>query len=208
MVTFYASGAIEEKWTTKDVMPNRIVAGVGMSFGSLVSMSVVVVAALVLARRGIAADTYQQAAGVLSETFGRWGFWLFCASLFIGCIGAALELSLDVSYLVAQTFGWNWGEDMRPSQEARFPLIYTGALVLAMIPAVIGVDPLKFTMFSMAATVVALPLLVGPLLVVMNDKQYLKAHTNGWISNVAVTVIIALAFVLAVLAIPVQILGK
>jgi Mn2+/Fe2+ NRAMP family transporter len=207
MVTFYSSGAIEEKWTTKDVMPNRIVAALGMSFGSLVSMSVVVVAALVLGRRGIEAETYQQAAGVLSLTFGRWGFWLFCASLFVGCVGAALELALDLSYLVAQTFGWNWGEDLRPAQEARFPLIYTGALALALLPALLGVDPLEFTLFSMAATVVALPIVVGPLIVVMNDKQYLKSHTNGWITNIAVTAIVVLAFILAVLAIPVQIAG-
>jgi Mn2+/Fe2+ NRAMP family transporter len=122
-------------------------------------------------------------------------------------VGAALELALDLSYLVAQTFGWNWGEDLRPAQEARFPLIYTGALALALLPALLGVDPLEFTMFSMAATVVALPIVVGPLIVVMNDKQYLKSHTNGWITNIAVTAIVVLAFILAVLAIPVQIAG-
>jgi Mn2+/Fe2+ NRAMP family transporter len=76
------------------------------------------------------------------------------------------------------------------------------------VPALAGVDPLKFTMFSMVATVVALPIVVGPLLAVMNDKQYLKTHTNGWISNTAVTLIVALAFVLALLAIPVQLAGQ
>ena len=62
---------------------------------------------IVLAPRGILPASYQQAAAVLGVPFGRWGFWLFCASLFIGCVGAALELSLDVSYITAQTFGWN-----------------------------------------------------------------------------------------------------
>src|SRR4051812_45926858 len=53
LFTFYSSGAVEEKWTAKDLLPNRIVAALGMGFGSLVAMSVVVVAALVLAPRGI-----------------------------------------------------------------------------------------------------------------------------------------------------------
>jgi Mn2+/Fe2+ NRAMP family transporter len=208
LVTFYSSGAIEERWTKKDLTPNRISAGLGMTFGGAISAGVMIVAALVLAPRGIAADSYQQAAAVLSVPLGRWGFWLFCASLAVGCIGAALELALDVSYIVAQTFGWEWGEDQKPSEEARFPLVYTGALVLATVPSLLGVDPLKLTMFSMAVTVLALPLVVAPLMVIMNDPRYLKQFTNGWITNLAVVVIIVLAFVLAAIAVPVQFLGS
>ena len=48
---------------------------------------------------------------------------------------------------------------------------------------------------------------VWPLLVVMNDERHLRAYTNGWITNIAVIAIVALAFVLAVVAIPLQILG-
>lgn len=207
LFTFYSSGAVEEKWTAKDLMPNRIVAALGMGFGSLVAMSVVVVAAIVLAPRGIIGESYQQAAAMLSVTFGRWGFRLFCASLAIGCIGAALELALDVSYLAGQTFGWEWSEDQDPCEEARFALGYTIAIALGTLPSLFGVDPLRFTMFSMAVTVVVLPILVGPLIAVMNNKKVLKAHTNGWIANIAVIGIVAMSFVLAVLAIPLQVAG-
>ena len=207
LVTFYSSGAVEERWTVKDLLPNRVVAALGMSFGSLISMAIVIVAALILAPRGIAAQTYQQATVVLSIPLGRWGFWLFCASLGIGCAGAALELSLDVSYIIAQTFGWQWSENQRPHEGARFALVYTGALALAALPSLAAVDPLKLTMFSMAVTVIALPIVIAPLLVIMNDRRYLRSHTNGWTTNVAVAVIVALAFALAVLAIPVQLTG-
>ena len=207
LVTFYSSGAVEEKWTARDLMPNRIVAALGMGFGSVIAMAVVVVAALVLGPRGITADSYEQAAAALSLPLGRWGFTLFCASLFIGCVGAALELALDLSYIVAQTFGWDWGENKRPIEEARFALTYTAALAVVTIPSLLGIDPLKLTMFSMAITVVALPLVVGPLLVVMNDKTLLKTHTNGIVTNAAVVTIVLVSFALAVLAIPVQWFG-
>jgi Mn2+/Fe2+ NRAMP family transporter len=207
LVTFYSSGAVEEKWTAKDLLPNRIVAALGMGLGSLIAIAVVIVAALVLGPRGITADSYEQAAAVLSVPLGRWGFALFCASLFIGCVGSALELALDLSYIVAQTFGWDWGESKRPAEEARFALTYTAALAVVTIPSLLGVDPLKLTMFSMAITVVALPLVVGPLVIVMNDKTYLKTYTNGIVTNVAVVTIVVMSFVLAVLAIPVQWLG-
>ena len=208
MISFYSSGAIEEKWSTKDLWPNRIVAAVGMAFGSFVSMAVVIVAALALAPRGIRAETFQEAVAGLTQAFGHWGFRLFCASLFIGCLGAALELALDVSYLTAQTFGWNWGEDQRPSQEARFPLVYTVAVTIAVLPALAGIDPLQLTMASMAITVIALPLVVWPLLVVMNDRHYLKSHTNGWVGNAAVGAIVLLGFVLAAAAVPLQLFGQ
>jgi len=207
LVTFYSSGAIEEKWKTKDLMPNRIVAAFGMSFGSTISMAILIVAAIVLAPRGILAGSYQEAAGLLTVVFGRWGFWLFCASLFIGCVGAALELALDVSYITAQTFGWTWGENEKPAEGARFSLVYTAALALATIPSLLGIDPLKLTMFSMALTVLVLPLVTAPLIVLMNDRRLLHTHTNGWASNCAVIAIVALSFVLAVLAIPVQLMG-
>jgi Mn2+/Fe2+ NRAMP family transporter len=208
LVTFYSSGAVEEGWNTSHLGPNRIVAGLGMGFGSLISMAIVVASALVLAPRGIVPNSFGDGLPVLEVPFGRWGFWLFCASLFIGCVGAALELALDVSYIVAQTFGWNWGENQKPAEEARFALIYTCALGVAIVPSLFAVDPLKLTMFSMALTVLALPLLVGPLLVVMNDRTYLNKRTNGVITNVATVAIIGLAFILALLAIPLQVIGS
>jgi Mn2+/Fe2+ NRAMP family transporter len=207
LVSFYSSGAVEEGWSTKDLVPNRVVAGVGMGFGSTVAAAILIVSAIVLAPRGIMPGSYQEAAAILAVPLGRWGLMLFCASLFIGCIGAALELSLDISYITAQTFGWNWGESEKPAVEARFCLVYTAAIAIGTLPSLAGIDPLKLTMFSMALTVVMLPLITAPLIVLMNDKRWLKAQTNGWISNCAVIVIVLISFVLAVLAIPVQLLG-
>jgi Mn2+/Fe2+ NRAMP family transporter len=207
LVTFYSSGAVEEKWTAKDVVPNRFVAALGMSFGSTIAMAVVVVAAVVLAAPGVEVDSFDKAAHVLDGVFGRWGLWLFAASLGIGCVGAALEIGLDVSYIAAQCLGWNWSENQRPKDEARFAMVYTIAIALAIIPSLAGVDPLQLTMFSMVLTVLALPLVIGPLLAIMNDRDYLKTHTNGWITNIAVVAVLALAFVLAVVAIPAQLMG-
>ena len=53
-----------------------------------------------------------------------------------------------------------------------------------------------------------LPVVVGPLIVLMNDREYLKSHVNGWVSNAAVLSIVALAFVLALVAIPLQFAGS
>jgi Mn2+/Fe2+ NRAMP family transporter len=204
---FYSSGAVESQWTEEDIGVNRLVAGFGMGFGSLVSLGVLVVAALVLHPNGIQVDSYEQAALMLTQPLGAWGFWLFAVSLGIACFSAALEISLDTAYIVAQSFGWNWGESLHPKQAARFSMVYTVFVFVAALLMAIGIDPLQLTLFSMALTAVILPLVVLPFLILMNDESYVGKHRNGWISNSIVILIIALAFVLAITAIPLEILG-
>jgi Mn2+/Fe2+ NRAMP family transporter len=144
----------------------------------------------------------------LVSVFGFWGFVLFIASLGIACLGATLEIGLQQAYLAAQGFGWAWGEDLKPRQNPGFAAVYTLALVLAAIPIALGLDPLKLTVFSMALTAASLPLTIMPFLFLMNDEHYVKDQRNGPIANAAVLIIIVLAFVLAVVTIPLQILGS
>jgi Mn2+/Fe2+ NRAMP family transporter len=144
----------------------------------------------------------------LSPAFGHWGLWLFAGSFLIGCFGAALELALDASYVVAQSLGWNWGEDLKPIEDARFCLVYTVLIALAALPIAAGLDPLTLTVYSMALTVVVLPVVIMPLLVLMNDRTLMRKHTNGFVSNTAVFAIVIISFVLAMVAIPLQILGS
>ncbi|WP_375472686.1 NRAMP family divalent metal transporter [uncultured Nostoc sp.] len=204
---FYSSGAVEDKWDEGYIGVNRAVAGLGMGFGSIVSLGVLIVAALVLGPKGIQVDSYEQAALMLTETFGYWGFVLFAASLGIACFGAALEVSLDTAYIVAQAFGWNWGENLKPKDAARFSLVYTVFVFLASLLMVFGIDPLQLTLFSMAITAVILPPVIIPFLVLMNDELYVGKYRNGWISNSVVIFTIALTFVLAIVAIPLEIIG-
>jgi Mn2+/Fe2+ NRAMP family transporter len=86
-------------------------------------------------------------------------------------------------------------------------MVYTVGLALATVPSLIGIDPLKFTMFSMSMTVVSLPIIIAPLMIIMNDKRRLKNHTNHMLGNIAVLAIVIISFVLALIAIPAQVLG-
>jgi Mn2+/Fe2+ NRAMP family transporter len=204
---FYSSGAVEDKWDESYLGINRAVAGLGMGFGSIVALGVLIVSAQVLYPRGIQVDSYEQAALMLTQPFGYWGFILFALSLGIACFGAALEVSLNTAYVTAQAFGWIWGENLHPKEAARFNIVYTIFVFSASLLMVAGIDPLKLTLFSMALTAVILPLAIGPFLVLMNDREYVGEYRNGWISNTVVIFTIALAFVLAIVAIPLEILG-
>jgi Mn2+/Fe2+ NRAMP family transporter len=207
LMYFYSSGAIEDKWDESYVGVNRFIAGLGMTFGGFLSMAVLVVAALALQPRGIQVDNFGQSALLMTTALPRWGFYLFAISMLFACFGAALEVSLAIAYFFAQGFGWNWGEDLEPSKDARFSFVYTIIILLAAVPLVFGIDPLKMTIMSMALTAATLPLAITPFLFLMNDPAYMGKHRNGWIGNSVVAIIIVISFVLAVITIPLQIIG-
>jgi Mn2+/Fe2+ NRAMP family transporter len=70
-----------------------------------------------------------------------------------------------------------------------------------------GIDPLKLTMYAMALTAVILPLIALPFVVLLNDHTYMREHTNGPIGNTVVIVTIILASIVAIVTIPLEIMG-
>jgi Mn2+/Fe2+ NRAMP family transporter len=178
-----------------------------MSFGAVMSVAVMVCAALALAPRGIDIARYEQAALMLVPALGRWGIPLFAATLGVCCLGAAIELSLSTSYMLAQTLGWNWGENKKPDQEARFSMTYTAMIVFGGALLLTGIDPLKLTVFAMAITALILPVVVLPFVVLLNDERYVGKHRNGIIGNTVVILTIVMAAVVAIVTIPLEIAG-
>jgi Mn2+/Fe2+ NRAMP family transporter len=205
---FYSAGVVEDGWRESELGLNRMVASVGMSFGAGLSLSVLLVAAMVLAPRGIRLDRFEQAALLLTDPLGRWGFWLFATTLGIVCLGAALEVSLALAYIAAQGLGWNWGENVRPREAARFAAVYTAVLLVATVVAATGIDPLKLTLFSMALSSAILPLAVVPFLVLMNDRRYIGKHGNGVLANAVVLLATGLASAVAIVSIPLELWGS
>lgn len=207
LLYFYSSGAVEGKWDESYIPINRFIATMGMSFGGLLAVAVLLSSAKVFMPAGVKLEGYDQIALLLTGVLGSWGFYLFAASLFIGCLGAILEIALAVSYMTAQGMGWRWGQDEEPTQVPRFVLVYTVLLALAPWLIVLGLSPLRVTNLSMALTAATLPVAIIPFIVLMNDPQYAGKHTNGWIGNFVVLFTIVMACILAVVTIPLELLG-
>lgn len=207
LVNFYSSGTLEEGMTQDELWVNRVTTYGGNMFGTVVAMGVLVTSAMVLQPLHIQVESYDQAALMFVPPFGTWAIPLFALALGVGCLGAALEISLNMGYLLSQVFGWSWSANTPRVENARFSAAFTLVLVAAAAIAVLGFDPLRLTMISVALTVVVMPLLVLPLLVVMNDPKFLKDHTNGAISNAILAVLTVAGALFALVIIPLEILG-
>jgi Mn2+/Fe2+ NRAMP family transporter len=207
LLNFYSSGAIEEKWNEQDLWINRSTAFLGMGFGSVVAMGCLVTAAIVLGPQQVKVETYEQAAQMFVPIYGRWAVTLFALSLGIGCLGAAIEIALNAGYVLGQALGWTWGIDKKRRDVSRFVAAFTLALLLAVVIATLGLDPLRVTLISVALTVVIMPVVVLPFLVLMNEERYAGRHTSGPFGNSLLGIITILGALMAVVVIPLEIFG-
>ncbi|MGZ3672843.1 MAG: NRAMP family divalent metal transporter [Ktedonobacterales bacterium] len=204
---FYSSGAREEHWSKDSLRLNRITAIVGMAFGSLGSLALVFLGAIVLQPRNLSASTLGEVGLGMAQPFGAVGSLLFAVGLFGTCLGAALEVLLALSYNVAQGFGWEWGKNKKPIAAARFNLTMTLVLLAATAIGLFGVDPLQLALIASTLIALFLPISLSPFLVIMNDQQYLQEYTNGRLTNIFLVAVLLIAFFVAVVSIPLVILS-
>src|SRR5258706_1620332 len=105
-VFFFSSGAVEEKWSVKDLATSRINVFVGFPLGGLLSLSIAAGAAILLLPAGIQVDTLGQVALPVSQALGEVGLAVLILGFFGATFGAACETGLSVGYSMAQYFGW------------------------------------------------------------------------------------------------------
>ncbi|HEY3523013.1 MAG TPA: divalent metal cation transporter [Candidatus Limnocylindrales bacterium] len=202
LVTFYSSGAREERWTRRTLVTNRVASVLGMGFGMTTSIGLVAVCALVLGPAGVKVGSLPEIGLTLAAAFGQVGGILFAIVLVACCLGAGLEVVLAIGYEVSQGFGWEWGEEKPPVEAPRFNLVLTVFLVVALGLAFLVGDPLQLALLGSVAVALFLPLSLAPFLVLMNDPDYAREERNGMLMNVATGGVLVLAFAVAVVSVP------
>ena len=80
-------------------------------------------------------------------------------------------------------------------------------LLVAMAVALVGFDPLQLTLISVALTVVLMPAVVLPFLVIMNNPQCVHQHTSGPIGNGVLAAVVIAGAVMAAIVIPLEMLA-
>jgi Mn2+/Fe2+ NRAMP family transporter len=207
LINFYGSGAVEEEWNERDLPANRVTAFLGMGFGAVVSMGMLVVAAVVLHPHGARVNSFGDAAQAFPPVFGRWGVPIFAVSLLVGCVGAAVEIALNTAYALAQGFGWTWGADKKRANAARFSFAFTLVLLASLAIGLCGFDPLKVTLLSVSLTVVLMPVVVLPMLVLMNDEHLVRRHRSSVVGNTILAALTVLGAVMALIVVPLEVMG-
>jgi manganese transport protein len=207
-VYFYSSGAIEERWTPKDLGTNKANVFIGYSLGGLLSFALMITAAELFYPRAISPETLGSAALGADVPFGTIGLLLALVGILFAVGGAAIDTAFSGAYNVAQFFGWEWGKYRTAVEAPRFNLAWMVMLVLGFLIVVTGVDPILVTEYSVIFSVIALPATYIPILLVANDRAYMGNYANGRVANVFGIFYMVVILIVAVAAIPLMILSN
>ncbi|MET9963410.1 divalent metal cation transporter [Streptomyces sp. NPDC006326] len=207
-VFFFSSGGIEERWSRKDLLIERLNVFIGFPLGGLLALAIMTCAALVLHPAGIAVDHLSQVVLPVVATLGRVGIACALLGVFAATFGAALETALSSGYTVAQYFGWTWGKTQAPRTASRFHFVVIVSMIAGAVLVLTGIDPIKVTEYSLVFAAVALPLTYLPILVVANDHEYMGKAVNGRLANTLGVIYLVIIGVAAAAAIPLMFATK
>jgi len=182
-VYFYSSGGIEEGWKEADLVPNKVNTILGFSLGSVVSMAIVVLGAVVFLPRGILPDTLGSSAMLVGVPYGRIGITLALVGMLTAVAGAATETALASAYNFAQYFDHAWGRSLPFRKTPTFDAAWIITFLLAAILMMLGIDPIEMVELSVMAAVVCLPFTYLPILLTARDPVIMGKHRNGPVAN-------------------------
>jgi Mn2+/Fe2+ NRAMP family transporter len=207
-VYFYSSGAVEERWTPKDLGTNRANVLIGYSLGGILSCALMICAGALLLPNGITAELLGTVTLVAEVPLGQIGLLLALIGTLFAVSGAAIDSAFSGGYNVAQFFGWEWGKYRKNAGAPRFTIAWFVMLAVAFVIVMTGVDPILVTELSVIFSVVALPLTYVPILLVANDRAYMGRYANGRLSNVLGIFYLVVVLLIAAAAIPLLVLSN
>jgi manganese transport protein len=204
-VYFYSSGAIEDKWKPSDLPMNMLNSAIGFTLGSLLTMALVIVGAMVYKPLGLDSQLLSSTVLPPALELGAKGVLLALLGLLFALGGAAAETALAGAYNVAQFFGLRWSKDDRARDVPVFTACWVGLILLGTAVAISGVNPVMIVEYSVIFAVVVLPFTYYPILRVASSRELMGQHVNARWVTVLGWFYFALISLAAVAAIPLMI---
>jgi manganese transport protein len=205
-VYFYSSGAIEERWGPKDLGLNKANAMIGYGLGGFLSFALMIVGGSLFLDKGIEPEFLGSIAIGAEVPLGQIGLLLALVGILFAVSGAAIDTLFSGAYALAQFLGWEWGRYRSNRGAPRFTVTWLVLLVVALGVVLTGVDPVQLTEFAVIFSAVALPLTYIPILLVANDRSYMREYTNGRLSNTLGLIYLVVILIISLTAIPLLVL--
>jgi Mn2+/Fe2+ NRAMP family transporter len=180
---FYSSGGIEEEWGPKDLPNNRLTTTVGFALGSLLAIAILSISAQLFRPVLVGPQIPGTSALEAAIPYGRTGLLIALLGMLIAIAGAAVETCMANAYSVSQFFGWEWGRHKKPWEAPRFTLAWIVFLLAALMIVLTGVDVMTLVEYAIVFSIVVLPLSYLPLMLLANDKSYMREHANKWLAK-------------------------
>ena len=188
---FYLQSSIVEKGVTlRHYNATRLDVTIGSIFTDIVAWFIVVVCAATLWVHGVRnIGVPADAAEAMRPIAGDYAFLLFAAGLFNASLFAASILPLSTAYTVCEGLGFESGLDRSWKQAPVFYWLYTGLIVAgAGVVLIPGFPLVSMAILSQVLNGLLLPVVMYYMLRLVNSRELMGDHRNGWwFNSVAVT---------------------
>ncbi|MFZ0980640.1 MAG: Nramp family divalent metal transporter [Candidatus Acidiferrales bacterium] len=126
-----------------------------------------------------------QAAQALIPLAGKWAGMLFAFGLLNASLFAASILPLSTAHVICEGLGFEAGLDRKLKEAPTFYSLYTLLIVAGAGIILIPKAPLlKILVLSQVANGVWLPVVLIFILLLINRRDLMGEHVNGWLFNV------------------------
>jgi Mn2+/Fe2+ NRAMP family transporter len=194
MIFFQQSAVVDKGMQSRDITAGRIDTALGTLLASIFAIAAIL-ATVPLFHHGINAGDFQAAqfAQALEPWIGRLGASLFALGIFESGIVAAIAISTSSAYAFGEVLGKAHSLN-RPLRDAwPFYVFLIGSAGAAASLVLIPHAPLEFIILTVnVIAVLAMPPALAFLLLLVNDRELMGEHVNGFWANVAGVTVTAL----------------
>jgi NRAMP (natural resistance-associated macrophage protein)-like metal ion transporter len=169
----------------KRIMQNMTAdVNTGMFASNLVMLFIILTTGVVLYNAGIhRIDTVDQAAKALAPLAGKFSYICFA----LGVIGTGFlaipVLTGSLSYILAESFGWEEGLDKKFNEARAFYIVIIISLIIGLLINVLGISPMQALIFTAILYGITSPVMIAVILHIGNNKKIMGEFTNSRLSN-------------------------
>jgi len=185
MIFYQQSATVDKGLKVRDLNYARVDTAIGAFATQMIMIAVIVTTAATLYVHKIQVTDAAHAALALVPLTGKFSEVVFGAGLIGAAMLGAFVVTLATAWAFGEAFRWPCSLNHNCLQAKRFYGLYIAMVALAAGIVLIPHLPLvKITLYVMAFNALVLPVVLGFLLVMANDKKILGSRRNSLLGNV------------------------
>jgi Mn2+/Fe2+ NRAMP family transporter len=199
---YLQAGFVEKKVGPRQYPQAKLDVLVGSISCMVIVFFIIVCTAATLNRNGMTNITdAAEAAKALIPLAGKWAAWTFAFGLLNASLFAATILPLSTAHVICEGMGFEAGLDHKFREAPAFYWLYTILILVGGGIVLLPNAPLwKIFIFSQVGNGIWLPIVIIFILLLVNRRDLMGEHTNGFIFNliawITAVAMIILTFVL------------
>jgi Mn2+/Fe2+ NRAMP family transporter len=185
MIFYQQSATVDKGLTVRDLPMGRLDTAIGSVFTQIIMIAVVVTCAATLYVNHVSvSDAAHAALALVPLTGTKWAGIAFGAGLLGAAMLGALVVSLATAWAFGEAFAWRCSLNAGCGDAKRFYGLYAAMVVVsAGIVLVPHLPLIRITIWVEAFNAFILPIVLGFLLFMANDKRILGDRVNSLLGN-------------------------